>query len=79
MTVKLTLAENFTKTDEYRMAWQLIRLGYALRYWIYAIIAAALVLFVVCFAFSSLALIEVFLIRLKGFNCHFQLSGNIRF
>jgi len=55
MTVKLTLAENLTKTDEYRMAWQLIRLGYALRYWIYAIIAAALVLFVVCFAFLMCA------------------------
>jgi signal transduction histidine kinase len=50
-TVQLALAEDFTLEDSYALAARAIKLAYALRYWIYVIIAAAAVLAVVCFVF----------------------------
>lgn len=50
-TVRLTLLDGLPTDDTYAMAGRLIGLAYALRYWIYAIIAAASVLTVVCFVF----------------------------
>lgn len=49
--VRVTLTAGLPVDDTYAMADKLIDLAYALRYWIYAIIAVAAVLSVVCFVF----------------------------
>ena len=50
-TVELVLDDAFPIDDDYAFANWVADLAYALRYWIYAIIAAAALLTVICFAF----------------------------
>ena len=52
-TVRITvpLSSVFVYDDDYALANRLAELAYALRYWIYAIIAAAALLVTVCFIF----------------------------
>ena len=50
-TAELVLDDAFPFEDEYELANRLADIAYALRYWIYAILAAAAVLVVVCFIF----------------------------
>ena len=50
-TVQLLLDKSFPVDDNYALANRLIDWAYALRYWIYVIAAAAVILFVVCFVF----------------------------
>ena len=50
-TVELVLDDAFPIDDDYALANWVADLAYALRYWIYAIIAAAALLVVVCFVF----------------------------
>lgn len=50
-TVQIALDEAFPIDDDYALANRLAELAYALRYWIYAIIAAAALLVTVCFIF----------------------------
>ena len=50
-TVELVLDDAFPIDDDYAFANWVADLAYALRYWIYAIIAAAALLIVICFVF----------------------------
>lgn len=50
-TVELILDDTFPIEDEYALWDQISDLAYALRYWVYAIIAAAALLVAVCFIF----------------------------
>ncbi len=50
-TIQMRLNQDLPREDAYALANRVIRLGYALRYWIYAIMAAAAVCGVVCFVF----------------------------
>ena len=50
-TAELVLDDAFPFEDEYELANRLADIAYALRYWIYAILAAAALLAVVCFIF----------------------------
>ena len=50
-TVQIVLNSAFSLEDDYALANRATDLAYALRYWIYAIIAAAALLVVVCFVF----------------------------
>lgn len=50
-TVRIVLDSAFPMEDNYALANRVANLAYALRYWIYAIIAAAALLTVICFAF----------------------------
>ncbi len=48
-TVRLAVTEQFPKLDRFFLADRLIHLGYALRFWIYAIGVGALILSILCF------------------------------
>ena len=50
-TVRIVLDSAFPMDDDYALANWVADLAYALRYWVYAIIAAAALLVAVCFVF----------------------------
>ena len=55
VTVTITLTENLLTDDHYRAADTLVSVGYALRYWVYFFVAAAVILAIACFVFLMCA------------------------